>query len=60
MMRKEEYLNDISRGQDFSVCRLALQPLDAPFNIIGSPIYSDYYVKHDWEDGVGTMSWSPL
>ena len=41
-----------------SECSLKIRPIDAPFNIMGTPAYVGYYVTHDW--GQGTEGGSQL
>ena len=50
-IKKEDYVKDVSKAQDRSECGLALRRHDAPFNIIGTPMFLDYYVTHSWKDG---------
>jgi len=51
----KDYVKDVSAAQDKSLCKVFIRPLDAPFNIMGLPIYMDYYVTH----GNDTMSFTP-
>ena len=44
-------MKDVSKAQDLSECALALRRHDAPFNIIGTPMFFDYYVTHSWREG---------
>ena len=37
-----------------------IEEIDAPFNILGAPIYQDYYVTHSWEWTGGKLYFSPL
>ena len=54
-VRPEDYVKDVSAAQDKSLCKVHIRPLDAPFNILGLPIYMDYYVTH----GNDTMTFAP-
>ena len=38
-------------------CYLKAAPINAPFNIIGSQAYADYYVEHNFAEG--TMTFTP-
>ena len=52
-----DYIVDTSEGQDGQICRLRIRPIDAPFNIMGMPVYLGYYVTHNWEESY--MSFAP-
>ena len=45
------YVRDISYEQDRSQCMMILQQGEAPFLVMGTPAYLDYYVVHDDEAG---------
>lgn len=39
-----------------STCELRIKSLNAPFNVIGTPGYLEYYVTHDWAEGSVTFA----
>jgi len=41
-----------------SQCEFRFKGLDAPFNVVGMPVYKDYYVTHNWGPEA-SMSFSP-
>ena len=55
MVRPEDYM--VRRG---SRCEFRFQAIDAPFNILGLPIYKDYYVTHNWSEDNASMSFQAL
>jgi len=55
MVRPEDYM--IRKG---SRCEFRFQAIDAPFNILGLPIYKDYYVTHNWSEDNASMSFQAL
>ena len=52
MVSREDYLTETGAGK----CSLAFKNLAAPFNILGSIVYLDYYVAHELD--TGNMIWS--
>ena len=40
----EDYVQDISSDGSETNCRLRIVSLNAPFNIVGTPLLMDYYV----------------
>lgn len=53
-----DYVREVDNGR---ICTFKLRALDAPFNILGLPIFYDYYVTHNYsdagqEDTAGSMS----
>lgn len=44
-VRPDDYVlrNDLN-----TVCKLRIRPIDAPFNVMGIPVYKDYNVVHDY------------
>jgi len=50
-----DYVREVEGRSD--LCTLKLRGIDAPFNVIGLPIFYDYYVTHNYggEKG-GSMS----
>ena len=55
MVRPEDY--QFKKG---SQCEFRFRPIEAPFNILGLPIYKDYYVSHNWDDENASMSFQAL
>lgn len=56
-VKAEHYVRDISYEQDGSYCLMLLQQGEAPFLVMGAPVYLDYYVVHDDEAGkIGFVS----
>ena len=51
---REEYLTVLD---DDLTCRLQIQQIDTPFNILGMPFFMDYYISHD--NDLGSMSFAP-
>ena len=49
-LREEDYVQDISADGSRSNCRLRLVSLNAPFHIVGTPLFMDYYVG--WVNGL--------
>ena len=43
--------------EDGETCTLLIMPVDSPMNILGMPLYLDYYTIHDPE--VGTIGFAP-
>ena len=43
----KDYVIDVSDSQDRSICVLLLSQGEAPFLIMGLPLYMDYYTVHD-------------
>lgn len=39
-------------------CNFAFKGIDAPFNIVGLPVYLDYYVSHFWGNNGTSMAFS--
>ena len=39
---------------------MRFQPIDAPFNILGLPVYKDYYVTHNFSKDNASMSFQAL
>ncbi len=59
-MLPDDYVVDVSPAGDGSVCKLRIKSLNAPFNIVGMPIYLGYYVTHDYSNPKEqTMSFAP-
>ena len=52
-----DYVEDVSVDGDKSLCLIHIESLDAPFNILGLPIFQEYYVTHDYRNG--TMDFAP-
>ena len=50
-------MRDISDMLDGSQCLMILQQGEAPFLVMGEPVYLDYYVVHD--DEAGKMGFAP-
>ena len=49
-----DYVREVESGR---VCRLNIRAIDAPFHILGLPIFYDYYVTHNYGEGsAGSMS----
>lgn len=46
-VRPEDYM---THDKATTTCKFAFKGIDAPFNIIGLPIYMDYYVSHFWNE----------
>ena len=44
-------MRDVSYEQDGSYCLMLLQQGEAPFLVMGAPVFYDYYVVHDDEAG---------
>lgn len=44
-------------AEEGAECRLKVRPIEAPFNIFGTPAFIGYYVQHNW--GKSNMSWAP-
>lgn len=40
-------------------CYLKAAPINAPFNILGSQAYADYYIEHNFEEGSMTITPHP-
>lgn len=53
--RGEDYLFDYSGDGDN--CILFIMPVNSPMNIIGMPVFVDYYSIHDAKTGI--VSWAP-
>ena len=51
---REEYLTVLD---DDLTCRLQIQQIDTPFNILGMPFFMDYYISHD--NDLGSMAFAP-
>ena len=51
----EAYLFPDETGQ---TCSFLIEPVDAPTNILGMPLYINYYTVHDPEGA--TIGWAPL
>ena len=54
----EDYVIDVSEGQDRSVCILLITATDMPIHVIGMPLFINYYSVHDLEDA--TIEWAPI
>jgi len=55
MVRPEDYYYKTG-----SQCAMRFQPIDAPFNILGLPVYKDYYVSHNFSKDNASMSFQGL
>ena len=55
-VKAADYTEDVSTAQDGSLCKMKIRPIDAPFNIMGLPLYQDYYVVHDFASNAMTFS----
>ena len=51
----KDYIQSING--DSELCRLSIQSIDLPFNILGMPLLVDYYSVHDPVSG--TISFAP-
>ena len=54
-MRADDY---VIYDERLRLCQFKFIGIDAPFNIIGLPLYIDYYVSHFMGNGIATMSFS--
>jgi len=56
-VRPEDYVNF---DKNANLCKFLFKGIDAPFNIVGLPLYIDYYVSHFWgqSDEGTSMSFS--
>ena len=52
-VRPRDYIHIVSDN----TCIFLFLPNDQPFNILGMPIFNDYYTVHDPD--AGTISWAP-
>ena len=50
-VRPEEYVLDVSEGNDGSLCIFAISQNTESFNILGGPVLQDYYSIFNLEDG---------
>ena len=50
-VRPEEYVLDVSEGNDASLCIFAISQNTESFNILGGPVLQDYYSIFNLEDG---------
>jgi len=53
----KDYVFDVSQGQDGSQCILFFMPAGIPMNILGMPLFVDYYTIHD--PITGEVGWAP-
>lgn len=53
--RGEDYLFDYAG--DGNDCILFIMPVNSPMNILGMPVFVDYYSIHDAK--TGNVSWAP-
>ena len=50
-VRPDEYVLDVSKEKDGSICILAVNKNSEAFNIFGFPVLQDYYSVFDMEEG---------
>jgi len=53
----KDYVLDISKKQDRSLCMLLILPSNTPMHVIGMPLMVDYYTVHDMDSG--TIGFAP-
>ena len=51
----KDYVVDVSRNQDDSICLVKFVPTSSPFLIFGTPFFTDYITKFDDEKGLVTF-----
>lgn len=54
----EDYVFDVSEGQDRSMCILLIVASDMPIHVIGMPLFINYYSVHNLEEA--TIDWVPI
>ena len=55
----EDYKKALPGGQlTDELCKILFKSIEAPFNIMGTPVFQDYYVTHSWGE-TSTMSFLP-
>lgn len=54
----EDYVIDVSEGQDRSVCLLLLVASDMPIHVLGMPLFINYYSVHNLEEA--SIEWAPI
>ena len=59
-VRGDDLIREVKVTNSTKACQLKLRSIDAPFNIMGLPIFMDYYVTHNFGNETSSMSFTPF